>query len=113
VIGHPYQELIAVMVYRLARASAALGMKVGDYYVKGHQAWLTSMKKAASGTRSPPTITPPITWTPIWPPPGPGQVGRLAYGSQAVGPRGCAAYLWATTDLDPEELVMTAAIAIG
>ncbi len=44
-IGLPDRALIAVMVYSFARVSAALGMKVSDYYVEGRKAWVRLHEK--------------------------------------------------------------------
>jgi site-specific recombinase XerD len=60
-IGLRDRALIAVMVYSFARITAALGMKVEDYYTEGRRAWFR-LQRAASGTRCPPTTTPRITW---------------------------------------------------
>ena len=39
------RALIAVMVYSFARVSAALGMKVADYYIEGRKAWFRLHEK--------------------------------------------------------------------
>lgn len=44
-IGLRDRALIAVMVYSFARVSAALGMKVEDYYTEGRRGWLRLHEK--------------------------------------------------------------------
>src|SRR5690242_15953557 len=44
-IGLRDRALIGVMVYSFARVGAALGMKVGDYYVEGRKAWFRLHEK--------------------------------------------------------------------
>src|SRR5262249_31490502 len=44
-IGLRDRALIAVMVYSFARISAALGMKVEDYYTEGRRAWFRLHEK--------------------------------------------------------------------
>jgi site-specific recombinase XerD len=44
-IGLRDRALIAVMVYSFARVSAALGMKVEDYYTEGRRAWFRLHEK--------------------------------------------------------------------
>jgi integrase/recombinase XerD len=44
-IGLRDRALIGVMVYSFGRIGAALGMKVGDYYVEGRKAWFRLHEK--------------------------------------------------------------------
>ena len=44
-IGLRDRALIAVMVYSFARVTAALGMKVEDYYTEGRRAWFRLHEK--------------------------------------------------------------------
>jgi integrase/recombinase XerD len=44
-IGLRDRALIGVMVYTFARVSAALDMKVGDYYIEGRKAWFRLREK--------------------------------------------------------------------
>jgi integrase/recombinase XerD len=44
-IGRRYRALIGVMVYSFARVSAALEMRVEDYYLEGRRAWLRLHEK--------------------------------------------------------------------
>jgi integrase len=44
-IGLRDRALIAVMVFSFARVTAALGMKVEDYYTEGRRAWLRLHEK--------------------------------------------------------------------
>ena len=66
-IGLRDRALIGVMVYSFARIGATLAMKVEDYYTEGRSAdGSVCTKRAASGTRCPPTTTPKPTSTPIF-----------------------------------------------
>ena len=44
-MGLRNRALIAVMVYSFARISAAIGMKVEDYYIEGRKAWFRLHEK--------------------------------------------------------------------
>jgi integrase/recombinase XerD len=46
-IGLRDRALIGVMVFTFARVGAALGMKVGDYYVEGRKAWFRLHEKGS------------------------------------------------------------------
>jgi integrase/recombinase XerD len=64
-VGLRDRALIAVIVFSFARVTAALGMKVEDYYTEAAGPGSACTRKAAIGTKCPLTITPRITWTPI------------------------------------------------
>ena len=53
VIGLRDRALIGVMVYSFARISAAVGMKVGDYYIQGKRSWFRLYEKGGKFKRIP------------------------------------------------------------
>jgi len=60
------RALIGVMGYSFAQVGAVVDMKVENYYRRATAGGFGCTKRAASGTRCPPTTTPRLMWTRIW-----------------------------------------------
>src|ERR1700730_13593140 len=84
-VGLRDRALIGVLIYSFARVSAAVAMRIEDYFPQGKRWWLGFTRKAASTTKCPCTTPSRSIWTPTLRRPAFGRTRRArCFGLQIV-----------------------------